>query len=742
MRSDLQKLLRSPLESTVLQDGDTQFRGLVSRLRPSQLEPGQVSIARNVRFDESGAAKVREGARSVSGALTTTAVIPFLKETTGTSALVLIDTTGAHCTGADQGSGTIRITTKNSGSYPIAHGIPATGGMVNLASFTGGTGTLNGNRAATYVTSSTFDVTVSGVSGSWTGGVVGAIKLSGGITSVHGACRFSDPTLSNDESIVIAYNEKAVSIKLSTLASTDIAYPAGVTVNASAHLQTEFGKLMLRREGKNTLIFDPQDGSTGFGGTPAFTKVATGTKTQPIELSDSVTVATDGKVSFTMGSAHGLVTGDRVVVVDAGSSGLTVGRSFRVTRLTDNNFDFYADVESAGSSTVVVRKNVSLGGGFINAPAAGFGVLAGQRVFVPYTHDSAASPSARSPEIRDEIIASDIFDNQTFDPVLNQFRLNAGSADHVVGMHPFGDDSLVVFNRNSIHRLLGVSGSLLDVSSHVLTNELGCISRKSIIYHAGAFLFLSDDGVMGLTFQDALNLRGTEVPLSEAIDTEFKRVNRDHMDKAVACYSDNRYYIAVPIGESTEPNEIWVYSFLNNAWESIDSYASSSFTILDLIPAKSGKINEVYAVTTQGGVVKISQTGRADDSIYETSGKNAATIYPIDAQVRTRGYTFGSVERKRFNHVDLHIQSDAEHASDGDINLITEDPDSITKLGTLTDRLGSVLAKAEGASVRSRTGNPRGFSTQIDWTPSTGRPELRGVAIRATSTFNSPTSAK
>ena len=741
MRADLQRLLRSPLESAVLQDGDTQFTGLVSRLRPSQLKPGQVSIAQNMRFDEAGAAKVREGFRSISGALTTTAVIPFIKSATGTSALVLIGTTTAHCTGADQGSGTIRITTKNSGGVAIAHGIPATGGMVNLASFTGGSGTLNGNREATYVSSTTFDVTVAGVSGAWTGGIVGGIKLTGGVTTVHGSCRFSDPTSSNDESIIIALNEKAVSVKLSTNGTTDIAYPAGVTVNADADLQQEFGKVMLRREGKNTLIFDAQDGSTGFSGTPAFTKVATGTKTQPVDLSASATVSTKGQVEMSV-TSHGLSTGDRIVVVDAGSSGLTVGSSFVVNKVTDNAFEFFADIKSAGSSTVVVRKNVSIGGGFINAPAAAFGTLAGQRVFVPFTHDSAASPSARSPQVRDEIIASDIFDPQTFDPILNSFRLNAGAADHIVGMHPFGDDSLVVFNRNSIHRLIGVSGSLLDVSSHVLTDELGCLAGKSIVYHAGAFLFLSDDGVMGLTFQDALNLRGTDIPLSEAIQTEFKRVNRDHMDKAVACYSDNRYYLAVPTGISTDPNEIFVYSFLNNSWESIDTVASDAFTVIDLIPAKSGKVNEVYAVTTQGGVVKISQTGRADDSIFESSGKTAATVLQIGAHLRTRAYDFGTVERKRFNHLDLHVQSDSEHGSEGSFSLIAEDPDSTTELGTLTDRLGSVLAKGEGASVRTRTGNPRGFSAQIDWKPSSGRPELRSVALRATNTFNSVTSAK
>jgi hypothetical protein len=274
----------------------------------------------------------------------------------------------------------------------------------------------------------------------------------------------------------------------------------------------------------------------------------------------------------------------------------------------------------------------------------------------------------------------------------------------------------------------------------MLTNEVGCVARKSIVTYANQILFLSDDGIYGISFVDALNLRGTDQPLSEAINAEIKRINSAYADKAVACYHDNRYWIAVPTGDSTINNEIFVYNFLNNGWESIDTTNAINWGVVDLIPARSGKINELYAVTEDGGVFKITNSGTAEDSIPLAAGSSTAATFQIPAQLRTRAYTHATLERKRFNHVDAHIASDSEHASEGTLKIITEDPDETVTLGTLSDRLGSFLAQGEGASIRARTGNPRGFSAQIDWTPTAGRPELRAVAIRATSSFNKPTS--
>ena len=731
-----------PLDSPILGDGDAGFRALVSRLRPSQLKEGDVAISRNMRF-ENGGAKVREGYKNVSGTLLTTTVIPTLKETGDATQGALFLIGSVDITAAALSSNVVTVTTATDwiGSNP---GMTV---VVNISgTFSGATADPTGNRIATYVSATqfTFPLTASNETYSVSADeVVGPFKLTGGVNAIYGAGRFSNPNSSNEDYIIIANNQSATAVKLDTLAKTTLAYPAGVTVGSDAQVQQEFDLVMLRVDGQTTLKFDPDDATYGFSGSdataPSFRKVSSGAYTQPANLSASAAINSKGEVGMTV-SSHGLETGDRIIVVDPASSGLTAGSEFRVTKADNNNFTFFADIKAAGSSTIVVRKNVSMGGGFIHAPAAAFGTYHNRRVFLPYTHTSAASPARRTPAVYDELIASDLLDNDTFDPVGNEFRITAGTSDFIVGAQPFDDDRLVVFNRNSIHQMLGVSGSLVDVRTNMLTDEIGCIARKSIVTYANQILFLSDDGVYGISFVDALNLRGTDQPLSEAIDADIKRINTTYADKAVGIYHDNRYWLALPTGDSAVNNEIFVYNFLNNGWESIDSTDSTNFAIVDFITARSGKINDLYAVTKEGGVFKITGTGLAHDTIPLSANSDKTAVFTIPAHFRTRAYTHGTIERKRFNHVEAHVASDAEHASNGELKIITEDPDETVSLGNLDGRLGSFLEAGEGASIRARAGNPRGYAAQIDWTPSAGRPELRAVGVRATSTFNKPTS--
>ena len=292
-----------PLDSPILGDGDAGFRALVSRLRPSQLKEGDVAISRNMRFDEAGAAKVREGYKNVSGTLLTTIILPTLKATGDASqgALFLIGT--VNITAAVLSSNVVTVTT----ATDWISSNPGMKVLVNIAgSFSGATADPTGNRIATYVSATqfTFPLTASNETYSIAGETVAPFKLSGGVNAIHGSCRFSNPASNNEDYIIIASNQSATAIKLDTLATTSIAYPVGVTVSSNADLQQEFDVVMLREDGSTPLKFDPDDAGTGFGGTPAFTKVSSGTYTQPTEKSGTATITVDGKVSMAV-TGHG-----------------------------------------------------------------------------------------------------------------------------------------------------------------------------------------------------------------------------------------------------------------------------------------------------------------------------------------------------------------------------------------------------------------------------------------------------
>ena len=107
------------------------------------------------------------------------------------------------------------------------------------------------------------------------------------------------------------------------------------------------------------------------------------------------------------------------------------------------------------TATPTFLEQASEGAGYTHMPAPPFGSYHQKRIVVPYRYEMSENTSGTTitdRNIHDEIIFSQILDSDTYDYMFGQFRLNAGTADFVVGLHSFSEDKLVVFNRNSITR--------------------------------------------------------------------------------------------------------------------------------------------------------------------------------------------------------------------------------------------------------------------------------------------------
>jgi hypothetical protein len=273
-------------------------------------------------------------------------------------------------------------------------------------------------------------------------------------------------------------------------------------------------------------------------------------------------------------------------------------------------------------------------------------------------------------------------DSDTYDRIYAQYRFNAGEADFNVGLHSFAEDKLMVFNRNSIH-LVQNTTNLQGASTQLLTNEVGCVARQSIVQVGNRVIFLSDNGVYGTEFLDEYNLRGTETPLSEPINETIKTINRDQWSKSVAVYFDNRYFIAVPVNNSLENNVVLIYNFLNKQWESIDSVDNADWDIENLIVAGDGNQRGVYAINKLGGIHRMDQREQGDDFVNVSIGGSSVTE-PIKASVTTRQYTLGSMDRKKWKEFEVHVESSSSNSSDLDISAETENPDASIDLGSLS----------------------------------------------------------
>ena len=739
-------------DDRVQEDGDRGFVGFNNRLRPDQLKPGMLADSQNGRMGLNGQWEVRKG------------IDQILTPVTTTGALVLPFT------------------------------LPTLGQIGDLTT---------------------------------------AIIDDGAVEGLYGSCAFSDPNDNASQFIILATNTKAIAFNLETLVSTDIAYPAGITVASEVDMIQAFNKVFIFRDGQTALEWD---GNTAND----FTKVESGEYTQPVEIictpgdfaivenrgvvhqsasvsiGDAISVVgaqtfegdssdqtsglkigaqfivaktfTEGstvdidsttnagqetsgeyedlyKITIVTDTSHGLSVGDPIILASLNS--LLNGDRFvaEVTNSTTfiiyvsgnasneadvgtvkiaDGFEFFIQTDKLDShvregltlsATPVFTKRVSVGLGFTHMPAPPFAIYHQRRLVMPFNYtvnDTADSFTANGK--LDELISSDILDTDTYDQIYANFRFNAGTADFIVGLHSFSEDVLLVFNRNSIH-VVANSQVLNNATARLLTDEIGCLARKSIQQIGNQILFLSDNGVYGVSFQDEYNLRGTELPLSEAIDATIQRINKTHQSKAVSVYFDNRYYLAVPLDNSQENNAIIIYNFLNQQWESIDTVGTEGFHITNMFIAGDGNDKGVYVVNDLGGINRLESRVDGNDNLTTVIGGSVQNVQ-VPGSVKTRQFTFNNLDRKKWRSFEMHVESQPDLDSNFDIDGELENLDRSIEIGTLRGFNGdSNLQAGSDISIRGRLGNPRAYGIQLDINNIVGRPKLRAVSVDGIESF-------
>lgn len=710
-------------DTPIQTDGDTGFVRVNTRLRPDQLKPTDIAYSSNGRMDVDGAWQTRGGIDSFGPTLTA-----------NTESIRLLDPpTWKLYSGTVSISTATRSTTTVTIDTSSAHGYSDS----TLVYISGLTGTVNpnGNRLITVTSGTQFTFTIAGATGSETYGGTGIIQpaqlSSTNVTGVFGSCVFSNPNTESDNYIVLATNLNAQAVKLSTGVATTIEYPTGVTIAGNVEMLQSFDKVFIFRAGNQALEWN---GS--FSGTPAFTKVVGGVYTSPAYLdSNNNTVLLNG-IATVSETAHGLLVGDKVYVVDNGSSLLVEnGDGYTVATVADaDTFTFFAQVPDLTSHKVVYSKRQSQSIGLMHMPGPAWAVQHQRRLWVPYTHEptgSSGSPTYTARNILDEIVASDILDSDTYDKIQSQYRISGGTADSLIGAEPFAEDNLLVFMRRSIHLIKGISGSLLDTSVNLITKEVGCVARKSIVQIGNQVIFLSDNGVYAAAFGDLYNLRGAGLPLSEPINSIISRINRNYAQNSVAAYYNNRYYIAVPLDGSLYNNALLVYNLLNQGWESVDTIDDPSWSIDYLHVSDTGGFSKLYVVGSSGSIHLIDSRQDGVDRLSLYAGIDPVS-YPISSYMKTRQYTMGTLERKKYRSYELQIESSESEASNATISFESENLDTEETLSTVYELLGNVnLPVGEDASLRGRIGNKRAYAGQITITPTTGRPKVRSITVSA-----------
>ena len=461
-------------------------------------------------------------------------------------------------------------------------------------------------------------------------------------------------------------------------------------------------------------------------------------------------------------SAHPTyVVGDEVTIFNITDAGhVSFNNTFLVTSVTAGSFTFeytnntglsissasniYSCVvkvkaplvwdESSSQITVIpqtsIYGNVQGTAGAGSLPPSDFGLYFQNRIVCKFRDTQVA--------------VSDIL-SETVDFEINNFIINQGGNDSIVGFLPWIENQFLVFMKKSI--CVAFIDPHFDPAAPdqsqitTVTTQVGCLARKTIV-SAGQFVyFLSGKGVHVITPQLDLKLVGNTLPLSEPIDDFFDDVNYSAAGKSVSSYYDNRFFMALPVNGATRSNAIIVYNTLNQNWECVDTYPAGLY-IDDYATCQYGNKRRQFILTRFAGTgnyggIFLTEEYEGGDQFTSQDGSPILPFFlpaqilstgprleHIDARIRSREYTFNSVKEKRFLKGEYQFNNSA-----GDfvnINVRTHDPD-INE---------TVMAyRFSGSNTVDATLRPRialrGASTDVEIEFVTGRPALKTAVLYA-----------
>jgi hypothetical protein len=343
-----------------------------------------------------------------------------------------------------------------------------------------------------------------------------------------------------------------------------------------------------------------------------------------------------------------------------------------------------------------------------------------------------------------QVAVSDIL-SEVVDFELNNFIINQGGNDSIVGLLPWIENQFLIFMKKSI--CVAFIDPHFDPAAPdqsqitVVTTQVGCLARKSIM-SAGQFVFfLSGKGVHVITPQLDLKLVGNTLPLSEPIDDFFDNVNYTYASRSVSAYYDNRFFMALPINGSTRPNAIIVYNTLNQQWECIDTYPTGLY-IDDYATCQYGNKRRQFILTKFAGVgnyggIFLTEEYEGGDQFTSQDGSpvlpfilpaqilsSGPRLERIDARIRSRQYTFDNLHEKRFLKAEYQFNN-----TPGDfVNLYarTHDPDVAEVI---------MAYQFKGSDTTDSTLRPRialrGACMDLEVQFLTGRPALKSAVLYA-----------
>lgn len=653
-----------PLESPVQRDGDLGFIGYSSRMNPVSLQPGMLQLSENMRLDR-GVAVTRKGVKRLASDISVDGT-PLSLDFILTPAPNEPIVRSVY-SGGIFASAVMLLPEESIGTEAVV-----------LAA---------ADRAYTYITDSALGVSAAGA-----GAVLGVSETEALVTDL------------GDELFVIVLPPE-----LSYPTSPDEIIEPTDTVN----MVQAYNRLYLLREADRN--------QPGWG----------------TNFTTTEGIAVSGTVGTVHADAHNYPIG-ATVRIEGGSVAAFAGHEYRVETIVDSN-RFTVTVPngtpSDAAATIGVRRvkpplywDGETTNDFVRAPA---GVPAEGPTYRRMRSTAWASYINNRlivPDGRHNVMISDVLDPDVYDPFWASFRVGKGGNDRVMAVHPWVDNSFLVFCRKSIwlaqiNQLASTDGAGVSIDTPVsrldlLTDEVGCSARRTISTAGQYIYFLSDSGVYRLDSRLDLKLRGQTLPLSDPIANQLTDLNADLIEESVAIYHDNRYCLAVPLAGGDVLDGVFIFNQLNEQWETQDRYG---FGVGNFLVSNVADERRLMISNRAGKLMLLNEAEAGDENV----DPSVPTVASVPGRIVTRRYGMGTMSSKRFTRV----LADAVLPDTGAIrvtaNLRNPDTNEVLVPG-LTNDTGSGNDFSLKLPIRRKA-----HYAEITIETLAARPEIRNVSVEA-----------
>jgi hypothetical protein len=489
----------------------------------------------------------------------------------------------------------------------------------------------------------------------------------------------------NIEEIIVACNGRI----FKSTSATSFATTAGTVTSGAVPVNfSQFNNRLYYTDGASNLFFT--DGTTVFRqgttlGSVSVTNPGTGYTSAP-----AVTVAapqmaygtTASAVASYAASQGGIVTG---VTVTNGGSGYTSAPTITI---------------APPSSGTAATAN-----GVLSTSSAPSGL----RLIRNFTNRLFAVGTGAN---RNTLYASDILDAEIW-KATNSIVVGGDDGEDIIAIQPFFDFELLVFKPNKIY--LVTADPTAETASgwtvRLINDKIGCQAAASAIFTNKDVFFLSNDGIRSVVRSAADDFYAVGPTLTEPVKNIIARINRSYIGDANGAFHNNRYYLALPLDNSTTCNYVLVYNTLFGSFEGLWSIAASAMTKTNFSGGYSTNCVKLAIGSPTGRVGHLYDYLDPDlQGDGNTEFKDYGTSYA--SYVVTKAYDFDDkISKKYGSHYEMEFYFST--ATGCTISMKRETDSQYVTIGTSVDTStpgGLTLPFTLQATLSAQTNNFRADS--------------------------------